>query len=98
MKLTNPTDNELNEAFAKNVCKWTVERWPSPDFVNCADAVLIWLDKTYWQVQQTSKANKPLRVRIGSEQDSCFGESDTFPRAAVIALLRAHGVEVEFTQ
>lgn len=65
-----------------------------PPYATSADAVLPLLYKTYWQVQQTAKAESPLRVRIGAEQDLSFGESDTFPRAACIALLMANGVEV----
>lgn len=62
MKLTNPTDEQLDKTGQRCLCK-------------------VWLD-----MSQTRGADR---------LHSAF--SDTPARAGVIALLRAHGVEVVFT-
>lgn len=45
MKLTNPTDDELNAAFAEKVAGW--DHFPAgyPRWTHSADAVLPWLEK-----------------------------------------------------
>jgi len=105
MKLTKPTDAQLNAAFAEKVCGWRrlpmdqiVFEVPAtgacgtpPDFVNSADAVLPWLMKYHWEVFNYVGENR-IAVYLEEQWD---GEAKTFPKAAVIALLRAHGVEVE---
>lgn len=121
--LINPTDLELNYAFAEHVAGWMqCERlgklvWYDPEggheinlprFTESADLVLPCLDK--WrdrpflyrlaQIDMTAeewwvKLAQPGHVVLG--QDFWHGRSDTLPRACVIALLRANGVEVEFT-
>ena len=126
MKLTNPTDDELNRAFAEKVAGYYVKeefpgtdfpftawqgdrplshhRWASAkgplehinSFIESANCVLPFLYKRHWEVQQTSSASRPIRVVL-DELHGPYGESNTFPRAAVIALLRANGVQVEFT-
>jgi hypothetical protein len=60
------------------------------------DAVLLWLDKTagndgFWRMTSNGSG---VSVVINYEQ---YQITDTAARAAVIAILRAHGVEVEFT-
>jgi hypothetical protein len=122
MKLTNPTDDELNAAFAEKVAAWTKmevnfgyinkgdktptvrKEWRDSTgalqsigdthFTNSADAVLPWLDKRKngWQAGKTERG---YWVNLGGYEDSV---GVTFPRAAVIALLRAHCVEIEFTK
>lgn len=128
MKLINPTDDELNAAFAEKVAGWfRAERLGKqvlydpegghvligdtrcmPQFTHSADAVLPWLERwrdsgkgyvamatihsaamqrTGWVVQVRDAETGPLQEIIHW----------SLPRAAVIALLRAHGVEVEFT-
>lgn len=126
MKLVNPTDEQLNAAFAEKVAGWTryeplkgekrtvicrlcgPERgqtmlvWKDgspggcyPNWAKSADAVLPWLEKCgHWQAHSSSKG-----IHIFVEYPDRHNRSDdqSFPRAAVIALLRANGVEVEFT-
>ena len=132
MKLTNPTDAQLNEAFAVHVAGWTWNEfkpsgfgpviqgyWNGADgyyvcnkanFVNSADAVLPWLEKK--QVWEAIFNNNPYTGSVGTSvlvadsftEDlkepsgrSGWVSAKTFAKAAVIALLRAHGVEIEFT-
>lgn len=126
MKLTNPTDDQLNAAFAEKVAGWINQgkakgvpalnnRWVLPDrslvegplqFMRSADAVLPWLSKQIlWDAQDCaaqSQLNFRCWIRIltkaaGERSEYAEAREATFPRAAVIALLRAHGVEVEFT-
>lgn len=135
MTLVNPTDDELNRAFAERVAgwKWRDERggaWfdksDDPDpmkwvriigpnggdialdgglrWVSSADAVIPWL-QNMWLSVVISEVIAGWAVRICYRGDQSFerplGHCDSwaldpsFPRAAVIALLRAHGVEVE---
>lgn len=114
MKLVNPTDEELNAAFAEHVAEaflpndglfgfagpWKFKGSREvlqgfdaiPRYTQSTDAVLPWLEKCpYWAVD--GGPNKPWMVLAGAGE----AEADTFPRAAVIALLRANGVQVEFT-
>lgn len=120
MKLTNPTDDQLNEAFAveaarlvKYVDSFGLPRWGPPDlpaafnllslphhpppFTTSADAVLPWLEKhrfeaTYWNGWR-------IRIICWEEKgENMFADDKSLPRAAVIALLRANGVEIEFTK
>lgn len=119
--LNNPSDQELNEAFAVHVAGWVrhyspsagrelfypgnmpdaanVNRdFPVPPFTQSADLVLQWLEKMpYW----TKTGTKTVSVGTYSDEDgpgSVDADADTFPRAAVIALLRAHGVGVVAAQ
>jgi hypothetical protein len=65
-------------------------------FTHSADAVLPWLEKTRFDANFW----KRWRIQIicwETHGENKFAEADTFPRAAVIALLRANGVEVEFS-
>lgn len=128
MRLVNPSDADLQEAFAVNVAKWTfitfptgacpnIKHWKDSGgkhvsihmdgrWIDSADAVLPWLEKN--GVVRTdyvkASANYQWRVDIfesiaGAEHAPKGWANDAmFPRAAVIALLRAHGVEIEFTQ
>lgn len=122
MKLVNPTDDELNAAFAEKVAglsaadiRYLGGSLANPasgiKFTTSADAVLPWLEKWGpWTVEH--KLNEPgykldLWKRIPwvppgyghTEPPNCvavhFGCANCFPRAAVIAMLWAHGVEVE---
>lgn len=117
MKLIDPTDDELNRAFAEHVagmtqCESLVDvdekRWcgKPPTFTEYADAVLPWLEK--WDC-------RTLSAWRGTEW-TCFvcTEEESFPewegvvgfdgsaanpaKAVVICLLRANGVEIEFTK
>jgi hypothetical protein len=119
MKLIDPTDDQLNEAFAVHVAGWThvvmnagkqlVGRLPPsslysvvPLFTTSADAVLPWLERDAFDVR-ISFSNTcdtwhvELLGRFTSNR-SFKAAAETFPRACVIALLRAHGVEIEFTK
>ncbi len=132
MKLTNPTDEELNAAFAEKVAGEKVEhgeyyhdhpptgRWMTggsgpgvihPNdgmgggFYRCigycssVDAVIPWLEKASFDAQITYSDTccnwVVILLQRFTGQKSYRGESESFAKAAVIALLRAHGVEVE---
>lgn len=130
MKLTNPTDDQLDAAFAEKVAGWTVirqsilggqyiSRWCPPNtpdafnllaldtkpprFTQSFDAVLPWLEKSPFDVVQTYSNTccvwtVRLQGRFTSNKEF-VGKSEEGPaKAAVIALLRSHGVEIEFTQ
>ena len=99
-------DNELNALFAEHVAKW---RQPGigmcfdrPDWTEDANAVLPWLEKASPVAICYAPPNEPYplgRWEIAIKADGkhlldCLSRADTFPRAAVIALLRAKGVEV----
>ena len=120
MKLINPTDRELDEAFAEHVAGWKVEfdgdkkylspdgenwhMWSIPYFTGSVDLVLPWLEKFGGAVYVNrytgwGDTNWAVRLYENDEDGSLMGEAEepTLPRAAMIALLRAHGVEIEFT-
>jgi hypothetical protein len=164
MKLINPTDDELNAAFAEHVARWKrheplrgekrkvvcrlsesnydpfrpqrgdiIVVWTDgrlggtyPQWTTSADAVLPWLEKCKdrgWWVKIKDHTNgiecgrRDWLVIISDYDDCCDpyagepgyaepgkplmyreGASPVFPKAAVLALLRAHGVEVEFVK
>ncbi len=133
MKLTNPTDEQLNAAFAEKVAGWkrtgrrdnTGEIWTNAegvdlfdfsadlksalqpdDFGFCTDAnaVLTWLERHYLTAKYwTGQAGERPVWRIGVERAKSYQKSGqhtdmSFARAAVVAMLRSHGVEVEFTK
>lgn len=136
MKLTNPSDDQLNAAFAENVAGWTrygpnkgekrsvicrlcgPERgqtmlvWKDgklggcyPDWAGSADAVLPWLEKMGEFSQYYHKSFPDAeRWSVGVDRHEPHGtgwagyaKAETFSRATTIAILRAHGVEIEFT-
>lgn len=94
------SDKELNALFEEHVTKW---RGPvvgmcfdRPDWTEDANAVLPWLEK-HDQVHIAFFQGPLWRVRVSPSPLTSIqheGQADTFPRAAVIALLRAKGVEV----
>jgi len=139
VKLINPTDDELNAAFAVNVCgavdlggasprisdakspglfihRYNGKFWISDafelaemcrphrwdymhkvmNFTTSADAVLPWLEK--WAINSLFA---PVHYTLldGTHSIRLQGaetvKDKSFPRAAVIALLRANGIEVE---
>lgn len=76
---------------------------PIPRFTRSADAVLPLLEKwEYVDVNRDKDFERgPWGVAISSKRDVAqlfIGSGSTMAIAACIALLRAHGVEVEFTQ
>ncbi len=113
MKLVNPTNDELNAAFAVHVCGWariaeaanvaflvpeTGAIGTPPNFCGSVDASLGWLENrskalniSYCDVQCL------WTVEIVKYKTSWKSEANTLSKAAAIALLRAHGVEIEFT-
>lgn len=102
MKLVNPTDDQLNNAFAQNVAMWSPNDHdePMPDWCKSADAVMVWLERSPFDFQinyyQTSSLwTVGLTGRFTSSRQFSGKSDEGMPRAAVIALLRAHGVEVE---
>lgn len=116
MKLTNPTDAELNAAFAEHVCGWkrlqkttqivfevpaTGARGTPPGFTTSADAVLPWLEKAkLWNTQGVSaevcRKTRYITQVMDYERNYHEDRDESFAKSAVIALLRAHGVEIEF--
>jgi hypothetical protein len=127
--LTNPTDDQLNAAFAEHVAGfkhggmniggdpnntfgWSMTGpgskdpaaplheklsfwWTSdlPKFTRSMDAVLPWLKKAgLWECGYSAH-HDGYWVTVSYGHDS---EDKSLPRAAVIALLRANGVEVVF--
>ena len=128
MKLIDPTDDELNAAFAEKVAGWTRffsenlgaalfhppglpdaanvnKRFEVPRFTQSADTVLPWLEKwrdgnTLFIAGTSIFGERAWGVDLidNSQNFRQFVKDPSLPRAAVIALLRAHGVEVEFTK
>lgn len=110
MKLINPTDLHLDAAFAEHVAGWMqCERlgrmvWYDPEggheinpprFTESADLVLPALEKQRAWVCEKTWDSDEYTVRV-SNPLAITARSISFAKAAVIALLRAHGVEVEF--
>lgn len=151
MKLVNPTDDQLNAAFAEKVAGWRCykekrggyelcislapgdgEPWQHwdpkeravrearytpvscfeaieigffgrglPQFTRSADAVLPWLEKSgAWSAyrERDGAYEIELHDKHMPSGGNYFAFDKSFSRAAVIALLRAHGVEVTFTE
>lgn len=82
-----------------------VDHQPIPRFTESADAVLPWLDKDDWKCDRylsnavdyhVVRIPRPL-LGMGLRQYHESTEERSFAKAAVIALLRAHNVEIEFT-
>lgn len=120
MKLVNPTDDQLNAAFAQHVAGWfpiepkhskgslmMVDEWwdakgypvGAPRFVTSVDAVTPWLEKAgRWSAIRGADGLYEINLDdIPMPETGVYWAIDaSLPRAAVIALLRAHGVEVEF--
>jgi hypothetical protein len=113
MKLTKPTPDQINAAVAEYVAGWkrikeaanitfeipsTGARGTPPPFATSADAVLPLLengeDIAQIRYLRYSTGRYAWEVSLNS---SFSGSGETFPFGLCIALLRAHGVEVEFT-
>lgn len=122
MKLTNPTNDELNVAFAEHVACRPIScetgeammQMPCtslgfeafsaiPPFSTSMDAILPHLEK--WMIENPKSTvdlclpsgTKRVTLFHGKTRSAWSADSHSFPRSAVITLLRAHGVEVEFT-
>lgn len=68
---------------------------PTPWFTDSADAVLPWLEKSdSWNMQFDQGEMEETVVNVWSPNHGNFTGQSILPRAIVIALLRAHGVEV----
>ncbi len=122
MKLVNPTDDQLNTAFAEKVAGYfsnpafkPQHSWcrksPTgeivvldglgalPPFTRSMDAVLPWLEKcAAWRRDADGEVFVYRHSAAGSASAGGKKETMCFPCSCVIALLRAHGVEVEFTK
>ena len=123
MKLINPTDDELNAAFAEKVAGWYVANkvhaldkicyrsekeyfekpfcgtWPVPPFTRSMNAVLPWLNAPGWLWHISNDeihTNRPFTAHIHRGLAEASASDTNAPRACVIALLRANGVEVTF--
>jgi hypothetical protein len=103
MKLTNPTDEQLDRAFAENVAQLTPEAITfllgtgdgKLGYTKSVDAVLPFLEGGLLQFA-SARTSKRWTVRAWRQNEPVMASDDSFSRAVVIALLRAHGVEVEF--
>lgn len=120
MKLIDPTDDELNAAFAEKVagwkrldcCLWDVGYdignpwcrkrsdgvWISnhAKWTRSADAVLPWLEKRGYSIIYRGGMYDVRVYDDDGDNEAGRAYENCLPRAAVIALLRAHGIEVEF--
>lgn len=102
MKLTNPTDQELDAAFAEHVAGWrerqTFDMWPA--FTRSMDAVLPYLAECdSWNMEYDQGEGRELTVDVWRPMHGRFvGDGTSLPRAVVIAILSAHGITVEFTE
>ncbi len=107
MKLVNPTETELNDAFADRIVGVGPEhpQFDWHDYCKDASAVLPWMemhkDVEIHRVNDDGWQVSIMNVRRfdGGTETGVIAEAweDTFPRACVIALLRSKGVSVEFT-
>lgn len=112
MTLTDPTDIELNRAFAVNVLGWksacvdqngnergTQYQGENINWVGSADAVLPWLEKRRWIKGDIDRdQDGSLYVETGGGVWDGCDEPFPFAKQAVVALLRSRGVKVEFTK
>jgi len=89
------TDKKCCYNSEGNHCYWS----DVPEFTHSADAVLPWLEGETWFYVETQSCTVPTTwvVSVSTTDGLVKAQGPSFPRAAVIALLRAHGVEVEFT-
>lgn len=95
MELVNPTDDQLREAFAVNIAGWLEPgAWKHGKWLESADAVLPWLEEYSWR---TNVSDNGVVILLDIWSSVVVGSGDTFTRAAVIALLRAHGHEITLT-
>lgn len=126
MKLINPTDDELNTAFAEKVAGWTDVRYEEgenvdidarviypwegmagsppdgqerrlvPPFTRSMDAVLPLMEKAgAWAADWCPIiSNREAAYKVWLRKSGIEAVGPTLPRACVIALLRANGVEV----
>lgn len=105
--LTNPTDDELNKAFAVHVANishpitgirlsddCTTFLIP-PTYTESMDAVLPWLSKTTCEMGNIGPGWTAEAVFLDGGYGSAL--ADTLPKACVLALLKAHGVEVVYS-
>jgi hypothetical protein len=105
LTLTNPTDDQLNAVFDTHVAKMGERgelgpvlhggeyKLAYPQWTRSMDAVLPWLEKAgLWECGYSAH-HDGYWVTVSYGHDS---EDRSLPRAAVIALLRANGVEVVF--
>lgn len=126
--ITNPTDNELNAAFAVNVASWNDVRHENgvdvdvpartyipysgfrgtpPDgprrmifkWTESMDAVFPWLYRQDgYRLTSPHRGHTEHRAMVYHRDGYPYivGSADTLPRACVLALLKAHGVEVVY--
>lgn len=138
MKLTDPTDETLNAAFAEKVAGWRGPAHPDtlaacdegmkkaqcwwltpegklfspgfgvevPAFTTSADAVLPCLEKAaggHWSSWYSHPLHSDMPESyevsvLNAQSPKVAARAETFAKAAVIALLRANGVEITFTK
>ena len=115
MKLIDPTDEQLNWAFATDVCKWTPagREWigntigsfntSQHNFLGNTEVLLKRLDEMSWESRHVKSTNVNYYVvelsdyRLSWPHIVSSGEHTSFNRAAMIALLRYNGTEIEFS-
>jgi hypothetical protein len=96
MKLTNPTDRQLDAAFAEHVAKqmptgspgyFTLPGvrgfWPAEKYTQSADAVFPWLDKGYWHVD-SGEGECIVAVRDAAKKafPEWWSDADGYQRSA----------------
>ena len=109
INLQTATDAEINACFAEVVAKlervWSYAlpqrtlHCDVPDYLSSADAVLPWLNRQKRWICETfhglsSVSIEPAWTKEGGYRETVSATDTTFPRAACIALLKAHGAEV----
>lgn len=113
--LTNPTDEQLNAAFAEKIAGWTQTvqshvwwnkhaQCQVANFTTSADAVLPWLEKwregdpDYRACTMSLSSDGRYHVELrGFDEPNQYAKHAILAKAIVAVLLRAHGVEIEFT-
>ena len=74
--------------------------WPlgcAPDYLHSADAILPWLEQSQFQwdiFAVRNRVDNTLYWRVGVFNTKYYAYASNLPEAAMIALLRAKGVEV----
>lgn len=105
LSLKAAAPEEINAAVAEHVAGFTVrngyitnvhgdDEEAIPPYSTSADAVLPLLER-YSEWNMDANYPEPGRERFVCWVENSSGTADTFPLAACIALLRAHGVKVE---
>lgn len=96
MKLLNPDNKALSSAFAREIMGWTQPAADGvlADFTSSHANVMRHLNRYSW----ASRYRTTHEVTITRGAKKFVGVDAEWAKAAVIALLRANGVTIEFTK